>query len=249
MRDTSLEYYARRLRTMQVLPGWIPRLDRIASKIRKGEEIYRHVESKTGVPWAVVAAIHSLECDGNFRRGLHCGQPWNKRTTLVPEGRGPFESWEDAAVDALEYDKLSTIGGWTPASIAQRCERYNGTGYARRDLDSPYLWSGTNHGIGLGKFVEDGRYDKNTVSMQAGVLAILAYMGELGEVENDEGGQYALEWAPGIDLAGAREYQAALLRLGYPVGKIDGRVGPKTADAHFAFCGGRVIGDPRPGKS
>jgi hypothetical protein len=29
------------------------------------------------------------------------GDPWNRTSVHVPKGRGPFKSWEDAAVDAL----------------------------------------------------------------------------------------------------------------------------------------------------
>jgi lysozyme family protein len=68
----------------------------IASKPR-----YQAVEAKTGVPWFVIAVIHERESSQNWGRSLAQGDPWNRVSTHVPAGRGPFISREEAAIDAL----------------------------------------------------------------------------------------------------------------------------------------------------
>src|ERR1700744_4310971 len=62
---------------------------------------YQAVSIKTGVPWAVIAVIHERECSQDWAGSLAQGDPWNRISVHVPAGRGPFASWEDAAVDAL----------------------------------------------------------------------------------------------------------------------------------------------------
>src|ERR1700722_19348839 len=62
---------------------------------------YQTVEAKTGVPWFVIAVIHERESSQNWFGSLAQGDPWNRVSVHVPAGRGPFRSWEEAAIDAL----------------------------------------------------------------------------------------------------------------------------------------------------
>src|SRR4051794_30418486 len=62
---------------------------------------YRAVSAKTGIPWPFIAVVHERECSQNWSGSLAQGDPWNRVSVHVPAGRGPFKSWEDAAVDAL----------------------------------------------------------------------------------------------------------------------------------------------------
>src|SRR6267142_47315 len=62
---------------------------------------YQSVSQKTGVPWFFIAVVHEREASQNWGLSLAQGDPWNKVSVHVPAGRGPFASWEDAAVDAL----------------------------------------------------------------------------------------------------------------------------------------------------
>src|SRR2546421_7580255 len=62
---------------------------------------YQAVEAKTGVPWFVIAVIHERESSQDWTGSLAQGDPWNRVSVHVPAGRGPFKSWEEAAVDAL----------------------------------------------------------------------------------------------------------------------------------------------------
>jgi len=64
---------------------------------------YLAVATKTGVPWAFIAVAHERECSQDWHGSLAQGDPWNHVSVHVPRGRGPFQSWNDAAVDALVH--------------------------------------------------------------------------------------------------------------------------------------------------
>jgi lysozyme family protein len=51
-------------------------------------------------------------------------------------------------------------------------EGYNGFGYRRRGVPTPYLWSFSNI-YESGKFVLDGKFDPNAVSKQCGAALML----------------------------------------------------------------------------
>ena len=51
-------------------------------------------------------------------------------------------------------------------------EKFNGFGYVKRGINTPYLWSYTNH-YSKGKFAGDGKFDPNLVSKQPGTAAIM----------------------------------------------------------------------------
>ena len=59
---------------------------------------YQVVSAKTGVPWAFIAVAHERECSQNWAGSLAQGDPWNRVSVHVPAGRGPFRSWEAAAI-------------------------------------------------------------------------------------------------------------------------------------------------------
>ena len=60
---------------------------------------YRAVSAKTGVPWPFIAVIHGSQ---DWTGSLAQGDPWDRKSVHVPSGRGPFKSWEEAAIDALD---------------------------------------------------------------------------------------------------------------------------------------------------
>lgn len=156
--------------------GWVKAY---AKKMYKDKGRYKGVADHIGCPWWVVAMIHTMECSRSWKKGLHNGQPWNKRTTWVPKGRGPFVSWDEAAVDALKYDKAHLVPKWTLDSALYFLEGYNGRGYKKRKMNSPYLWAFTNHWT-KGKYVSDGVFDPEADTKQAGICTYLLAMIELG---------------------------------------------------------------------
>lgn len=144
-------------------------------RILAHEEKYRLAQNKSGVPWSVIAAIHSLEASLNFNTHLHNGDPLSQKTTHVPKGRPPGNppfTWEFSAADALQNNGVTIWQEWTIPGALFVLERYNGAGYNKRKLNSPYLWSFSNN-YTKGKFVEDGKFDADAVSKQCGAALLL----------------------------------------------------------------------------
>lgn len=139
----------------------------IANKAR-----YQTVEVDTNVPWMMIAAIHRRESDCDWDTYLGNGEPLNKKTTLVPAGRGPFSSWEEGAIDALQYDGLDDVVDWRLEKMLYHLERFNGLGYYNKGLPSSYLWSLTTIAQ-PGKYVADGVWDPTAVDKQAGTCGVL----------------------------------------------------------------------------
>jgi lysozyme family protein len=144
----------------------------VAPKLR-----YQAVSANTGVPWAVIAVIHERECSQDWMGSLAQGDPWNRVSVHVPAGRGPFKSWEDAAVDALVNcaPHAARNKDWSIGGILTLLEEYNGLGYAFRGVPSPYLWSGTDQ-YRSGKYIRDGVYDPDAVDSQLGCAGLLMAM-------------------------------------------------------------------------
>jgi lysozyme family protein len=138
---------------------------------------YQAVSVKTGVPWAAIAVIHERECSQNWAGCLAQGDPWNRVSVHVPAGRGPFKSWEDAAIDALVHcaPYAARNKDWSIGGTLTKLEEYNGLGYAARRQPSPYIWSGTDQ-YRSGKYVRDGVYDPNAVDSQLGCAGLLIAM-------------------------------------------------------------------------
>jgi lysozyme family protein len=138
---------------------------------------YQSVAAKTGVPWAVIAVIHERESSQDWSRSLAQGDPWNRVSVHVPAGRGPFASWEDAAIDALVNcaPYAARNKDWSVGGTLTKLEAYNGLGYASRGRPSPYIWSGTDQYVS-GKYVRDGVYDPDAVDSQLGCAGLLLAM-------------------------------------------------------------------------
>ncbi|MBP6823766.1 MAG: hypothetical protein KA368_19605 [Acidobacteria bacterium] len=154
---------------------------KLVGRIAANQTRYETVEKLTGVPWYVIATIHSLEGSLNFNTHLHNGDPLTAKTTHVPKNRPPVGSppftWEESATDALTFDNLAAVKTWNLATILFKLEGFNGFGYRTKHptVLTPYLWSFSNHYI-KGKFVADGKFDPNLVSKQTGVAVIFKQM-------------------------------------------------------------------------
>lgn len=149
--------------------------DTFSDKIIAAEQRYRTVQNATGVPWYFIGALHMREDSCDFAGVLHNGEHiigTGKLTTLVPAGRGPFSTWEEAAIDALKMKDMQRVQSWPAARILYQAEVYNGIGYVSRGENSPYVWAGTNQEQ-TGKFTSDGHFDPSANDSQLGVAAVL----------------------------------------------------------------------------
>ena len=152
----------------------------VAKRLVAAKSRYQAVSAKTGVPWFVIAVIHQRESSQNFSRSLAQGDPWNAVSTHVPKGRGPFSSWEAAAVDALAVcpPYASKWKDWSAGGTMTLLEQYNGLGYANKGIPSPYVWSGTDQYVS-GKYISDGVFSPTTVDKQLGCAGLIVAMAAL----------------------------------------------------------------------
>lgn len=180
--STLAPTYRKRWDSARLVPKWIAAADQYVAKIFKNRAKYEAVEKKTGVPWYFISVCHMRESSCDFRGVLHNGEHiigTGKKTRLVPAGRGPFWSWEDAAIDALKLHGLHRIDDWSIERVLYECERFNGWGYYRKGLVSPYVWAGTTL-YRSGKYVRDGVYDPSHVDTQLGCAIILKRLQDNG---------------------------------------------------------------------
>lgn len=138
---------------------------------------YLTVAAKTRVPWWFIAVVHEREASQHWNTQLGQGDPLNEVSTHKPRGRGPFQTWEEGAEDALvncsPYAARNT--DWSIGGALTMLEEYNGLGYAGRGVPSPYIWSGTDQ-YKSGKYVRDGVYDPSVVDEQLGCAGLLKAM-------------------------------------------------------------------------
>ena len=190
--------YERLFSSCRIAPEHLAEVDKTVGGIVAGSLHYRDVEAITHVPWWFTGIIHSMECGGRFDRHLHNGDPLTDRTVHVPKGRpivwNPPDDWESSAVDSLWLQGFMDSPDWTLTRALYRLEGYNGFGYRQHGINSPYLWSYSQHYL-KGKFVADGKWDAEAVSQQCGAAALLRRMVDKGIV--------SFESVPGWRDAGA----------------------------------------------
>lgn len=183
----SAEWYLSLWTSVKFDEGFEPGIESVCKQILSHKIRYLAVSVSTNVPWYVVAGIHFMEASLNFSSVLHNGEKIigkNVKTKLVPAGRGPFNTWEDAAIDALVYDNLIGIRDWSIGLALKRCEAYNGLGYLKYHKTelTPYLWAQTNHNDGTGLYVADGKWSElKAANARPGIAAILKKLQQMGE--------------------------------------------------------------------
>jgi lysozyme family protein len=160
-------------------------IEHYMTNLARGRETYEKVAAATGVPWFFVGIAHGMEGGFDFTTHLHNGDRLSARTVRVPAGRPPFGNppfaWHDSAIDALTLQNLHAETDWSLARILFRFERFNGMGYRRLGVPSPYLWSHSNL-YTKGKFTSDGHFDAEAVSKQTGAGVQLKVLVDRGIV-------------------------------------------------------------------
>jgi lysozyme family protein len=147
---------------------------------------YETVEKmrRDGVPAPVIFCLHYRESSNSFKAHLHEGSSLLHRTRYVPRGRLPSPNdppytWEASAEDAIyTCDRLQ--GPWRDTKWSlDKMEAYNGLGYRKLGVPSPYLYAGTTV-YEKGKYTSDGHYNSEARDQQLGCVAILKKMKERG---------------------------------------------------------------------
>lgn len=169
---------------LEINPAHLNEVTAIARRIVDNRLRYVEVSAATSVHWALIGILHAMECSRfpDFSQHLHNGDPLTARTRQVPkgrplEGKPPF-SWSASATDAVRVDNLPELAPWTVERFAYAFERYNGWGTRARGVNTPYLWSYSQH-YTAGKYVRDGKWSATAVSDQPGAMVILKRLMEL----------------------------------------------------------------------
>ena len=177
--------YQKLFDTCVIDPTKLAVIDQAATKIIHNMDRYKKlVQSVEGsIPWWFVGLVHKMEAAFSFDRHLHNGDPLSARTVLVPAGRPPHGTppftWEESAQDAVRQQGLTKVTDWSLANALYLLEGYNGYGYLYHGINSPYLWSFSNH-YTKGKYVKDGVFDPNAVSQQVGSALVLKRLVDRG---------------------------------------------------------------------
>lgn len=157
-----------------------PEFAEVAHRLVAAKQRYITVQNRTGVPWFFIAVIHEREASQNFNTQLGQGDPLHSKSVHVPVGRGPFDTWEDGAIDALV--KCSPFSArnmdWSPGGLLTETEKYNGLAYANHGVPSPYVWSGTNQYI-AGKILVDHGPIEPVADKQLGCAGLIMAMMDL----------------------------------------------------------------------
>lgn len=168
-----------------IKPAKAAELKAAAAKITAGKDRIQAVAAQlgNGIPWWFIGIIQYMEAGINkdiFKYHIHCGDPLTDRTVHVPAGRpmagNPPFTWEESAIDGLKYMKYDKVTDWSLSNCLYLFEKFNGMGYAKRGLLSPYVWSFTSHYVS-GKYATDGHYDPSLVSKQPGTAALMKTLG------------------------------------------------------------------------
>lgn len=154
-----------------------------ALTLLQNKDKYLDVEAETAVPWWFIGLLHMKESSFDFTTHLHNGDPLTAKTVHVPAGRPtagkpPFK-WVDSAVDAILYEGLQGFKSWDLISALIRAESYNGRGYRKYGINSPYVWCFTNQYV-RGHFTSDGVFNPEKVANTPGVAPVMARLIELG---------------------------------------------------------------------
>lgn len=263
--DAMRREYAELFDTCDIRAERASEVNSLADRIVAQKARYSAAGAPLGIPWYFIGVVHSLESGLKFTGHLHNGDPLTARTVQVPKGRPkdgtpPF-TWEQSAADALKLQKLEQWTDWSIPGLLYKLEAYNGFGYRKRLMPSPYLWSFSVH-YDKGKFVADGTFSATAVSKQCGGGTLWRRMAERGIIQFDRAGmpldgntasgpadlsafKPLVTHSNSKESDAARQLQIALNRVPGIFLKVDGVPGDRTSEAFKKVTGHFLVGDPR----
>jgi lysozyme family protein len=173
MRKKDMDYYSDCFAKMKYGADIKKQAAEKIKVIKKNWQEYWIAGSSLNVSPVFLALVHIMEADGDMNKQILNGQPVTEKTTIAPEGWGPWKSWKEstfAVVDSRPYIKNAVTG----ELILWYMEKWNGWGYAKQGKHSPYIFGGTDLCENSGKYIADGVYDPHAETKQAGAAVLLA---------------------------------------------------------------------------
>jgi lysozyme family protein len=135
-------------------------------------KIYEPIAEETGVPAIWIACINYRESSNSLHRYFGNGDWLHQPTVHVPKGRGPFKTFKDGCIDAIQYMGLYKLAPWTLEFFCYASEKFNGWGYElHHNRPSPYVFGGTSVQK-PGKYDSDGHFNPHLMDHQLGVVAL-----------------------------------------------------------------------------
>jgi len=256
---TLRKEYNELLTTCEIKPDRLSEVQSICDKIVRNEARYEGIGEENSVPWFMVGVIHSLEGDLDFTTHLHNGDPLKRRTVNDPAGRPPGHpppfTFEESAKDALAFDRMNVNLEPSFAGICFKLEGFNGFGSRSHRINTPYLWSFSNHYV-AGKFTSDNHFDPTAVSKQCGGAVILRRLLEMKAISFEEHKPPAAKDDPLVVFSTRKPRDPAILQRVIDFQRMlnkqpgiflvpDGVAGKLTSDAAKAVFGHFLKGDPR----
>lgn len=171
----SLEKYRQLYNSIIIRPDYYDDLELVEKKIFSQIAMYKVVANKFNIPWIFFAVTHWKEASLRPEKQILNGQNWNRTTTIVPKGRGPYSNWEEAAIDGVLYKGLHKIKDWSLENTLNILESWNGRGYERRGINTPYLWCGSQH-YTSGGYPRDGVFSASHVIKNVGCAVIIRHL-------------------------------------------------------------------------
>lgn len=138
---------------------------------------FKPVQEALGIPMVWMICSFERESSMDFTTSPAQGDPWNRVSTHVPAGVGPFASFTSAAIWSYKHDGLDKNSSpWSWPYACWGWEKFNGFGPRDHGRVSGYVFSGTDQydppvGKG-GKYVSDGEWSSSTVDSQLGCVAL-----------------------------------------------------------------------------
>lgn len=189
--NSKLDFVHRRLTLLadlelaQVNPSSMSAAEAIAERIKSDPwaSEYQAASSTvgTGIPPWLIGCLHYREITSlSLKAYLGDGEMiigTGQKTVDVPKLRGPFATFHDGAVDALNLQFSGVTTGWDDiGNCLVRAEEWNGEGYFEMGVINPYLFAGTSL-YHSGKYGSDGHYDPNLVDEELGIVCIMRALG------------------------------------------------------------------------
>ncbi len=183
--DTAREYRRMFLATSRD-PASMEKVKAFANQVVAGRSQYEAAVTGTRVPWFLLGILHGLEGGFAFDRHLHNGDSLADRTVHVPTGRplggSPPFTWETSARDVLAMKHWEDEQDWSFPHLLYLAEGFNGYGYRKRGLPSPYVWAATDV-YSKGSYGLDGQFNAALKAQNVGVAAVLKELVARGVIE------------------------------------------------------------------
>lgn len=235
----------------RIVSGRRAELNHAVEDVLVHRDLFERAAAATTVHVAMLMALSIREMSGRVDCYLGNGQRLSMRTTIVPKNRGPFtgpNAFVDGCVDACRIDGLDKVAaryGWEAVVGCYFAEEFNGDGYRRRGIPSPYVFGATTVQR-AGKYVADHQFDARIMDPQLGVLAIFEELASIDpklaipglpaeKQEPDHGHDVAIvPVAQGPDVRTFQSYINRLHAEGYPL-TVDGSFGRRSRLAMRAY--------------